>query len=58
MTTAVLSASAQPFAMQFASVPTGGAIMEMSASTLTSTYSTDCGPNNSPDDGQDTSMDD
>ncbi len=47
-----------PFAMQFASLPASTDLMEVTASTYTSSYGTDCGPNSSPDDGQTTSSDD
>lgn len=47
-----------PFAMQFATMPSDTDVMEAAAATITSTYSTDCGPNSSPDDGQTVSYDD
>lgn len=46
------SASNLPFAMQFASVPAVSDVMQLNASTYTTVYTTDCGPNSSPDDGQ------
>lgn len=52
------SNSELPFAMQFATMPTAEDLLEANAATITSSYSTDCGPTSSPDDGQTVSHDD
>ena len=58
MQTSDQNGSNLPFAMQFATPPSQNAVLEKMAGALTTVYTTDCGPNSSPDDAPDTTNDD
>jgi hypothetical protein len=47
-----------PFTMMFMSQPQNGDILPSMGNTMTSTYSTDSGPNSAPDDGETSTKDD
>lgn len=58
MQNANISCSTLPFAMNFAQIPSQTDVLDSVAATYTTTYNTDCGPNNSPDDAPGISNDD
>lgn len=47
-----------PFAMRFMQQPQDGDMLSSMGATMTTTYSTDCGAQNSPDDGATDTKDD
>ena len=52
------STTVVPFAMLFMGKPEVGDMLGSNVNTMTTTYSTACGPQGSPDDGQTSTKDD